>query len=161
MRYLLLCLLAMSHFSQAACEENQYREFDFWLGQWQVTAPSSKQPSHNTITQINNGCGLLEEYITPSGYQGKSLNIFDSQTQQWHQTWIDNTGYLLRLSGGLIEGSMVMTGETKDKDGNPVLNKITWTPKQNGDVKQHWQTSKNQGEVWQTVFDGLYSKVLK
>jgi len=159
MKYLLLSLLLFCHFTFAACDSSQYQEFDFWLGQWQVSSATSKQASQSKITQINNGCGLLEEYKTATGFQGKSLNIFDKQTQQWHQTWIDNDGYLLRLSGGLIGDSMVMSGQTHDKDGKSILNKITWTPMKNGDVRQHWQTSTNQGNTWKTIFDGLYHKV--
>jgi hypothetical protein len=159
MKYLLFSFLLVNNLVYAACETSQYQEFDFWLGQWQVSSPSSKQSSHNTITKINNGCGLLEEYTTKTGFEGKSLNIFDAQTQQWHQTWIDNTGYLLRLSGGMEGSSMVMTGETRGKKDKLILNRITWTPKKNGDVRQHWQTSNDNGKTWQTAFDGLYHKV--
>jgi len=158
MKYSLLLLVFVSNTIFAACESSQHRAFDFWLGKWQVSSATSKQPSHNTITKINNGCGLLEEYTTATGYQGKSLNIFDEQTQQWHQTWIDNSGYLLMLSGGIKDNTMVMTGETRNKNGAAVLNEITWTPLKNGDVRQHWQTSINKGKTWKTVFNGLYHK---
>lgn len=87
------------------------------------------------------------------------MNVFDVQTQQWHQTWIDNTGYLLKLSGGMESTSMVMSGETRGKENKPILNKITWTPIQNGDVRQHWQVSNDHGKTWKTAFDGLYQKV--
>jgi hypothetical protein len=158
MKYSILILMLLSHAAFASCEGSQHRAFDFWLGKWQVSSPTSKQPSHNTITKINNGCGLLEEYTTATGYQGKSLNIFDVQTKQWHQTWIDNSGYLLMLSGGIEDNAMVMTGKTINKSGKTILNKITWTPLKNGDVRQHWQTSTNQGKSWQTAFNGLYHK---
>ena len=159
MKYLLLSLILANNLAHAACETSQYQEFDFWLGQWEVNSEPNKQPSHNTITKINDGCGLLEEYTTVTGYRGKSLNIFDVQTQQWHQTWIDNTGYLLKLSGGMVGSSMVMTGETRGKEDKLILNKITWTPIQNGDVRQHWQTSNDNGKMWKTAFDGLYHKI--
>lgn len=159
MKYLLLTLILCCHSAFAACDTSQYREFDFWLGQWQVSSATSKQLSYSKIIQINNGCGLLEEYKTSTGFQGKSLNIFDAQTQQWHQTWIDNTGYLLKLSGGIEGSRMVMTGTNNSKDGKIILNKITWTPLKNGDVRQHWQTSTTQGKTWKTIFDGLYHQV--
>lgn len=158
MKYLLLTAILFCHFTFAACDNSQYREFDFWLGQWQVSSATNENVSHSKITLINNGCGLLEEYKTASGFQGKSLNIFDAQTQQWHQTWIDSSGSLLMLSGDLEDNSMVMTGKTHDKEGQVILNKITWTPFKNGDVRQHWQTSSNNGSTWKTIFDGLYHK---
>ena len=140
------------------CKGENYRAFDFWLGNWQVTTSADNAIRHNKISSINNGCTLLEEYSTPSGYLGKSLNIYNKQTQKWHQTWTDNSGLLLKLDGGLVGESMVMKGITKGSSGIAILNKITWTPSKNGTVRQFWQTSVNNGKTWQVVFDGLYTK---
>ena len=158
MQYRLLIgfLLALcSHFVKASCESAPYRAFDFWLGEWQVTTSTDNILRHNKITSINKGCTILEEYSTPSGYLGKSLNIYDKATKQWHQTWTDSQGTLLQLSGKLVGNEMILTG----KGAKNQLNKITWTPNNNGTVRQHWQVSKDQGETWNTVFDGLYKKL--
>lgn len=142
----------------AACTDSEHRQFDFWLGEWQVSNSSNNQVSNSKISLINNGCGILEEYATPSGYQGKSLNIFNQQTKQWHQTWIDNTGLLLQLDGGFQQGKMVMTGKTKTPKGEWLLNKISWQLLDDGRVNQVWQTSKDNGKSWKTAFDGYYLK---
>ncbi len=158
----LLIFLSIVFSTQSYANENcnspNHRAFDFWLGNWQVTTNADTIILHNSITIVNRGCTLLEQYSTPSGYVGKSLNIYDQQSQQWHQTWTDNNGLLLKLSGNIIKKSMVMTGETIDKDKNTILNKITWTPNPNGTVRQHWQISKNKGKSWRSIFDGLYTK---
>ena len=140
------------------CNEDAHQDFDFWLGSWQVTTNTDVIVRHNKITKINNGCSLLEEYSSPSGYEGKSLNIFDRTSQKWHQTWTDNTGLLLKLTGGVVGKSMILTGKSTTK-GKQVMNRITWTPCADGSVKQHWETSVNDGVTWQTTFDGLYTKV--
>ena len=159
MRYLMtiLLLIPMVVHANPACSSKEHRAFDFWLGKWQVTTSADKVIRHNHISLINNGCTLLEEYSTPSGYLGKSLNIYDSSSKQWYQTWTDSSGYLLQLSGGMVDGSMVMTGTSFVKQ-QTVLQKITWTPKANGTVRQHWQSSSDNGKSWQTVFDGIYTK---
>jgi hypothetical protein len=36
-----------------------------------------------------------------------------------------------------------------------LLQRITWTPEQDG-VRQHWQSSADDGATWTTVFDGHY-----
>ena len=36
------------------------------------------------------------------------------------------------------------------------INRITWPPRADGSVRQHWQTSSDDGASWTTVFDGLY-----
>jgi len=144
-----------------ACISADYRQFDFWLGEWQVTNTTNKQVSQSKISLINDGCGILEEYKTPGGYKGKSLNIFNQQTNMWHQTWVDNTGLLLQLNGSFKQNMMTMQGTTFDKQGNTILNKITWQMLTDGRVNQVWQTSKDQGKNWQIIFNGYYQKIVK
>lgn len=98
---------------------------------------------------------LTEHYYTDGGFKGQSLNIFDKQSQQWPQTWVDNSGTL--LDGGIVDGSIVMIGMGKIPQGNPVSHKISWTANANGTVQQHWQTSQDDGQSWSTSFDGLYT----
>lgn len=148
-------LLLLSPLS-IACQSEHYRQFDFWLGKWQVSNPSNNQISSSKISLINNGCGILEEYSTPSGYQGKSLNIYNVQTGKWHQTWTDNTGLLLQLNGEFKNGKMVLIGETLSQQGKRVTNQISWQLLKDGRVNQVWKTSMDDGKTWQTVFNGFY-----
>ncbi len=145
--------------AEAPCGTDKYRDFDFWLGYWKVTTPEGKLAGHNRITQILNTCVIKEEYRSPSGYAGTSLNIYDRKDGKWHQTWVDNTGFLLKISGNLQNDSMVMTGPGKSSEGKPVTHKITWSANENGSVRQLWEVSPDQGVSWKTVFDGLYEKV--
>ena len=158
-KFLTACLSFYVTMAQAIpCDSPTYRQFDFWLGNWQVTNTQNTNKSISKISQVNNGCTLLEEYETPTGYVGKSLNIYDATSQKWHQTWTDNTGVLLQLDGQFNGTSMVLTGNTTNSAGNAILNRITWTPNQDGTVRQLWESSEDNGKVWQVLFDGLYSK---
>ena len=74
----------------------------------------------------------------------------------WHQTWVDNTGRLLLLEGGLSDGAMVLEGTTQ-RDGKSVRHRITWTPRDGGTVQQVWAISQDDGATWTTAFDGLYT----
>lgn len=85
-------LVSMPTFS---CNQPEYRQFDFWLGEWQVFTPDGKLAGHNIITLDFNKCVLREQYSTPQGYRGESLNTYDKNSNQWHQTWVDNSGLLL------------------------------------------------------------------
>lgn len=53
---------------------------------------------------------------------------------------------------------MVLEGESVSRSGEPLRNRFTWTENADGTVRQHWEVSKDQGESWQTAFDGLYRK---
>ncbi len=141
------------------CSASAYRQFDFWLGEWDVTTPQGARAGTNTISRILNGCVLHENWTSASGGSGRSHNIYDLRTGQWHQTWVDASGTLLRLDGGIdAEGKMVMRGETLGSAGETVLNEISWEPLESGQVRQIWRASTDNRGNWQLVFNGLYTK---
>jgi hypothetical protein len=86
------------------------------------------------------------------------VNGFDAGSRKWHQAWVDNAGTVLLLSGGLVNGEMVLEGERMLPDGAQQLERITWTPNADGTIRQVWQTSSTRGMRWITVFDGLYRR---
>lgn len=155
---LMLLLLSITPFASFACDSEEYRQFDFWIGKWEVTTPDGKLAGENEITQVFGDCVLTERYSTPTGFEGSSFNIFDKTTGQWHQTWVDNTGLLLQLDGGLVDKRMVLWGDGLNQSGQLVTHRITWTPNEDSSVRQHWQISNDQGISWQTLFDGLYKR---
>lgn len=66
------------------CQAPEFRQFDFWLGDWNVESPASPGGvSRNQITSINDGCALREVYTTPIGYEGTSLNFYDAARSTW------------------------------------------------------------------------------
>ncbi len=137
------------------CNTPEYRQFDFWLGDWDVeSAASPGTVSRNRITAVNDGCTLREEYTTPGGYAGTSLNFYDATRKLWHQTWIDNQGAALFLEGQLEGKSMVLATTTDPQQ----VNRIIWTPLDDGRVRQHWESTADGGKTWSTVFDGYYKK---
>lgn len=140
------------------CASPEHRQFDFWLGEWEVTA-NGQVSGHNRITRLYGDCGLREEYTgTRGGYAGSSFNVYDESRGLWHQTWVDNQGLLLLIDGSLEEGRMVLEGDSIDEDGLGQRQRITWTPNPDGTVRQHWEQSGDGGSTWTTVFDGLYRK---
>jgi hypothetical protein len=145
--------------TQAACEGDGYRAFDFWLGEWTVSNPAGQPVGSNSITSVADGCAVLESWAGAGGVHGTSLNWHDQRTGGWTQLWVGGDGVILRLEGGLDgEGSMVLSGERTAADGRVVRERVRWTPLQGGRVRQHWETSTDGGDTWQTSFDGIYTK---
>lgn len=141
----------------AACSGPEYRAFDFWLGQWDVYAAGGKLAGTNTITSEHGGCVLHEHYATERGYSGESLNIYDASRHAWHQSWVDSSGLLLVLEGGLRDGRMVLAGVTVGADGKKTRQRITWTPNPDGSVRQLWEATDAKGK-WTVAFDGQYRR---
>ena len=103
---------------------------------------------------------LQENWESNGGSSGKSFNIYDAATDMWHQTWVDASGTLLQLDGGLTdEGSMVMEGLRPGPNGGEVLHRLTWAPMDGGRVNQVWDSSTDGGDSWTNVVDLIYSPV--
>jgi hypothetical protein len=140
-----------------ACSAPEHRQFDFWLGEWNVHAASGKLAGTNSIRREIGGCVLHERYDTGRGYSGESFNVYDEGRKVWHQTWVDSSGLLLVLEGGLREGKMVLEGQTVGTDRKTTKHRITWSANPDGTVRQLWESTGPNGE-WTVAFDGKYTR---
>ena len=141
------------------CTSPEHRQFDFWIGDWEVYQPNGKLAGTNHIEKILAGCVLLENWEGAGGSRGKSFNMYFRRDRSWRQTWVDGAGGRLDLSGGLEAGRMVLKGEMPGAtDEETVLHEIAFTPQRDGSVKQHWRASQDGGENWSDVFVGIYRR---
>jgi len=141
------------------CDGPEYHQFDFWLGDWSVTA-NDQLAGSNRVVSVHGGCAIQENWqgASESGISGSSYNIYDRASGKWHQTWVDASGTLLLLDGGLVGSSMVMSGQRPSQDGGIAQHRITWTPNPDGSVRQLWEASTDDGATWAVLFDGLYTR---
>ncbi len=159
---LMVChALAQSPPTSAPCSAAEHRQFDFWIGRWQVFTPDGKKAGENTIEAIDGGCALIERWRGSGGFTGTSLNRWNPQARQWQQQWVDNQGGWLQLAGGLDGSSMLLAASAPDpkKPEVTLAQRIRWTLLPDGAVRQHWQTSRDEGASWTTAFDGRYVRV--
>jgi hypothetical protein len=144
----------------APCSGAEHRQFDFWAGEWDVTGRNGNPAGTNRIRVVHGGCALQEEWSGAGGFTGTSINAFDPSTRRWHQTWIGSDGVLLRLDGGLKDGSMELSGTTEGANGTRTMHRIRWTPLGGQPVRlrQLWESSTDSGRTWSVAFDGTYSR---
>jgi hypothetical protein len=139
------------------CTEN-HRNFDFWVGEWEVYDTTGNLVGTNTIDKIQDGCLLRENWIGSGGNTGTSMNFFNLKSRQWEQIWVDNSGTHLYLKGNRIGNQMVLSSdEFTHTDGRQYINRITWTLNDNGTVRQFWEVLQND-KVVNVAFDGLYKR---
>ncbi len=145
--------------SNQVCNSAAHQQFDFWIGDWQVTNKAGQTQGTNKVQASLNGCVILENWQSAAGnFSGKSVNFYDKALQHWHQTWIDSQGGVLYLNGNLQGQAMVLAGQRPAKDGTVVLHKITYTPAEDGTLVQNWQASEDNGQTWNEVFLGIYKQ---
>jgi hypothetical protein len=157
----ILFIMLLPGFAHAACADLAYRQFDFWQGEWNVATADGKLVGRDHIEKDYGGCVLQEHWTSVDGGTGGSVSIYDASRKLWHQTWVDSTGTLVVLEGGLKDGRMVMSGEMVNSAGKHELDRMSWTPPQpggDGKIRQLWETSTDGGKTWKTIFDVYYSK---
>lgn len=152
----ILFALALPVFAHAACADLTYRQFDFMLGDWNVTTADGKLIGHDHFEKAYGGCVVQEHWTSVDGGTGSSFTLYDASRKLWHQTWVDSTGTLVVLEGGPKDGHMAMSGEMS-QDGKHVQDRMSWMPKA-GKIRQLWETSSDGGKTWQIIFDVYYSK---
>jgi hypothetical protein len=141
-----------------ACSTPEHRQFDFWIGTWDVTTPDGKPAATNRIELVLGGCVLLEHWEGSGGGAGKSFSMYVAAEKQWSQTWVDQGGNRIMLTGGLRDGKMVLSNAWRSPAGKAMASDLTWTPMSDGRVRQVWRQSSDGGATWTTTFDGFYRR---
>jgi hypothetical protein len=157
---LVLCLVsspAAASPAPAPCTAPEYGQFDFWIGDWDVSDIGEAKPSMRIqVEKILDGCALKESYEDVNGMVGQSLNVHDASRKLWHQTWVTNRGQLLVLEGGMEGGRMVLRATETTKSG-PVQWRAFWIP-QGREVRETAETSSDGGRTWKPKFDIVFRK---
>lgn len=136
-----------------------HRQFDFWLGQWEVRDAKGALQGNNLIESVQKGCALREQWRSVRGGTGESLNYYDPKSEKWHQLWLDAGASIIDIEGGLAEGSMVLEGAIHYLRGGKTFPfRGTWTLLPDGRVRQFFQQLDEKGQ-WQTWFEGFYTNI--
>jgi uncharacterized protein (TIGR02246 family) len=146
---------------QPCRHDERFREFDFWLGDWDVRTtgqPPVGPAARNIVTLDDNACVVTEHWSAPSGSVGQSFNIFDRSVGQWRQTWVDNVGGQHDYRGSLQNGNMVYVGDTPAPNGQRgrVPTRLTFFHISKDSVRQFSETSNDSGRTGQASYDLMY-----
>jgi hypothetical protein len=138
---------------QAACAGPEFRQLDFWLGDWDVRWDASPgQPAGtgaNIITRDFDGCVIHEHFSggpSTGNLLGESWSSYQAPAQSWRQTWVDNQGGYFALVGGPQDGKFVLVSNTLT-DNTPrqrmVFEDITPSA-----FTWRWQRTADKGATW-------------
>jgi len=168
----LLLLVTVSASAQTAaqpatppCSKSEYRQLDFWVGDWVLTWPGAKagDPENKAANLIRKELGdcVIEENFdgsTNGGLIGKSVSMYSSVTGKWHQTWVDNQGAYLELVGGWDGKEFHLSREGKNQKGQAVMQRMIFKNITPNAFDWSWEVSNDQGKTWQVQWPIHYTR---
>lgn len=146
------------------CIAPQQKQFDFWLGQWDLTWPGEKkdETGHgtNTITRTLGGCIVQENFSGGDSMRlrGISVSTFDVNAGRWKQTWVDNEGGYLDFVGQFRDGQMILQREATRNDGTKFLQRMVWKNITLNEFDWTWEASHDGGKTWQVNWPIHYKR---
>jgi hypothetical protein len=143
----------------AGCNAAEYRQLDFWLGNWDTFEYGDPTTSvaRTHVDLIAGGCAIHELYEQSDGLIGDSILSFDAVRKVWQQTWVTNYGSLMVIVGQFKDGALTLEGEMHVRDGRSLLQRVTWKA-EDGGVRESSVMSKDGGKTWVPAFDVVFRK---
>jgi len=148
------------------CAAPQQKQFDFWVGEWDLTWPGQNagEVGHgtNSIKRIFDGCVVQENFSGGDSMhlRGTSLSTFDTRAGDWKQTWVDNEGGYLDFVGELKDGKMVLKRDAVSKDGTKFLQRMVWKNISTNEFDWSWEASHDGGKTWVVQWPIHYKRKL-
>jgi tetratricopeptide repeat protein len=146
--------------NQQPCEyQPENRQFDFWLGEWNVVPTSGGGPvGASRIEKALSGCVIWENWSSlGSTYAGKSYNTWNASLKRWEQFWVDNSGGMIHFYGALKESVMdFWTDDIPQPDGTKLRRHLQFFNLGPDKVRQFSQGSKDGGQTWSVEYDFTY-----
>jgi tetratricopeptide (TPR) repeat protein len=132
------------------------RQFDFWIGEWDVQDTTGRTVGQSSIQLILGSCVIYENW-TSGNHSGKSFNAYDKDEGKWIQTWVDDQGDVTRFVNGELKDHMLrFEAKKKAADGKPIDKHLTFFDLGDGRVRQFAETSADGGKTWSAEYDLLY-----
>ena len=140
----------------AACAAPEFRQFDFWVGEWDLTWGDSGR-GENIVTIELDSCVIVENFTTLGVplFVGRSVSTYSVPKARWHQTWVDNSGGYLDFAGGVVGDSMIMS-RTAVRGDSVFHQRMVWYNITPNSLDWNWERSMDDGSSWETLWNIHY-----
>jgi hypothetical protein len=113
------------------CAVPEARQFDFWIGEWDLVSrfllPDGKwteEKGTDSVRAVLDGCALYQEWkgtVAGQPLHGISITSYTPRDRQWQQAWSDDSGPMLYVFTGGMEGDRMVLSRQVVADGKPVV----------------------------------------
>lgn len=157
-----ICLLACICFcnfsfcqtsNQKPCSSPEASQFDFWIGDWIATWGDTLHGT-NRIEKMFGNCTIHENFSDQnSNFLGQSWSVYNANSKQWQQTWVDNQGGYIALSGGMAGDSLILTTAertvpAKLSPTGKIISRMVYYNIQPNSFDWSWEASTDSGKTW-------------
>ena len=155
------------------CQSPQARQFDFWLGEWDLIGRMRLQPgadrwretrSTNSIRSVMDSCVTQESFDNqqPNAWSGMSVSTWSARTGQWQQTWVDSQGGYIPLTGQFADGRMILTTPERPAPSGPgggtAVNRMVFHDIARDSLLWDWELSTDGGQTWEVQWSITYRR---
>lgn len=149
------------------CDSPEARQFDFWLGEWDLTWPAEQTGGEpgvtgrgtNSIGRMFGDCVIEENFAFPDqGFLGHSVSVYDPQAGMWRQTWVDSQGNYLIFVGSYDGTTMELRTPIVERDGEQIVQQMVFSNIQPDSLNWDWQGSRNGGDTWNDLWNITYQR---
>jgi hypothetical protein len=158
---LFLLIPAMSLCQNTApCSQPECRQFDFWLGQWDLHYNDTAHATNHIVKDLN-GCVIEEQFNDPNQkFSGRSWSVYNPASHQWQQTWVDNQGGYIVLTGAFQNDTMALYAESKkQQDGTISRKRMLYYNIRANSLDWNWETTADDGNSWKVLWKIHYSRL--
>ena len=140
------------------CEAPEFRQFDFWVGDWDLTWPGQKsnevQHGRNSISKKLGGCVIEEQFDGSKDAQlkGLSVSVYSPKSKKWQQTWVDDQGGYLDFTGEFSGGQMILSRHAQNAKGEDITQRMVFKNIAGDSFDWSWEQSKDHGATWTVVW---------
>ncbi len=136
---------------------NPENQFDFWLGEWDVTWGEDGNGT-NRIERIL-GEKIIQENFDGGNLLGLSFSAYDAERGLWCQTWVDNSGSYLDFTGKFADEKMILSRDAIIK-GEACKQRMVWYNIEMNRFDWNWERSDDGGVTWRVVWQIKYKRKL-
>jgi hypothetical protein len=158
--FILFALAMPSGAQDKPCSAPEYRQFDFWVGEWNLSWGEGENAATgtNVITKGLNSCVIEENFSTSNKkFIGNSLSVYNPKLNRWRQTWVDNQGGYLDFEGGPVGDSMILSREAVE-DTAFTHQRMVWYNISKDTLDWNWEKSTDSGRTWKVFWHIDYTR---
>jgi len=142
---------AQNNAPQKPCSSPQASQFDFWIGDWIATWGDTLHGT-NHIEKMLGNCTVHENFSN-SKILGQSWSVYSANYKQWQQTWVDNQGGYIALTGGMAGDSMVLTTAERNvaasiSPSGKIISRMVYFHIKPDSFDWSWEASTDGGKTW-------------